>query len=297
MIAISGSPGPIFHVPLPSPAAVFATSAKNPGITATSAASYGVAALSAAAPTPGTTPAQIPAGVYGQSIAGAFGVLGVTSSTPTSPGAGVTGLCTGNGFGVFGYNINPAGYAGYFTGNVHVEGGITAPAITATTITATTITASVKNAVVPFPDGSQRLLHCMESPEHWFEDFGSARLNRGRAKVKLDADFAKVVMLNGYRVFLTPEGDCKGLYVRGKRGASFEVRELQGGTNNVAFSYRIVGKRKDIKRHTRFAKIEMPAVPLPMGKPRPARGRKPPRLPSAVRTLFAALEKEARKKR
>jgi hypothetical protein len=48
----------------------------------------------------------------------------------------------------------------------------------------------------------------MESPEHWFEDFGSARLTRGRAKVKLDADFAKVVTLNGYRVFLTPEGDA-----------------------------------------------------------------------------------------
>jgi hypothetical protein len=35
--------------------------------------------------------------------------------------------------------------------------------------------------------GSKRLLHCMESPEHWFEDFGSARLTRGRATVKLDA--------------------------------------------------------------------------------------------------------------
>jgi hypothetical protein len=32
------------------------------------------------------------------------------------------------------------------------------------------------------------------------------------------------------------------------------VRELKGGTSNVAFSYRIVAKRKDIKRHTRFAK-------------------------------------------
>jgi hypothetical protein len=37
-------------------------------------------------------------------------------------------------------------------------------------------------------------------------------------------------------VFLTPEGDCQGLYVR-KRGSRFEVRELQGGISNVAFSY------------------------------------------------------------
>jgi hypothetical protein len=44
------------------------------------------------------------------------------------------------------------------------------------------IHAREKNAIVPFPDGSKRLLHCMESPEHWFEDFGSARLTRGRAR-------------------------------------------------------------------------------------------------------------------
>jgi hypothetical protein len=119
-----------------------------------------------------------------------------------------------------------------------------------------------------------------------FEDFGSARLTRGRATVKLDADFARVVKLNGYRVFLTPEGDCQGLYVRSKRGTSFEVHELQGGTSNVAFSYRIVAKRKDIKAHTRFAKIDT-TVPVPTGKPRAARGRKAARLPSPIRKLLA----------
>ena len=32
-----------------------------------------------------------------------------------------------------------------------------------------------------------------------------------------------------YRVFLTPEGNCKGLYVTNKTPSSFEVRELQDG--------------------------------------------------------------------
>jgi len=31
----------------------------------------------------------------------------------------------------------------------------------------------------------------MESPDLWFEDFGSAKLARGRAVVKLDANFPK----------------------------------------------------------------------------------------------------------
>src|SRR5262249_52025500 len=69
-------------------------------------------------------------------------------------------------------------YAGYFVGNIFVTGQVFA---------------GVKGALVPFPDGSKRLLYCMESPEHWFEDFGTAKLTRGRAVVKLDADFAKAI--------------------------------------------------------------------------------------------------------
>src|SRR5262249_44161865 len=129
----------------------------------------------------------------------------------------------------------------------------------------------------------------------WFEDFGAAKLKRGRAVVKIDADFTKVIA-RGYHVFLTPKGDCRGLYLRRQGGASFEVRELSGGTSNVAFSYRIVGRRKDIKRYTRFAKIETSIIPMAVGKARAPRGRKPPRLPSSMHALFTALEKEARKK-
>lgn len=72
--------------------------------------------------------------------------------------------------------------------------------------------------------------------------------------IELDKDFAKVV--GEYHVFLTPEGDCRGLYVQSKRGKVFEVREMQSGTSNVKFSYRIVGKRKDVKAHKRFEKVD-----------------------------------------
>ena len=142
-------------------------------------------------------------------------------------------------------------YAGLFDGNVQVNGNL---------MLFGTANANVKNAIVPFPDGTHRLLHCMESPEHWFEDFGAAKLKRGRAVVKLDANFAKVIKRGDYKVFLTPEGDCRGLYVR-KSAASFEVREFGGGTSSIAFSYRIVGRRKDIKDHRRFAKITLPVFP------------------------------------
>jgi len=215
-------------------------------------------------------------GLYGFSTdnAGVVGVAGAQGPVPALVNiAGVVGssdqqtgvIGTSNGIGVYGYcgNADPAksgigvygragrappnNYAGAFDGNVSITGDLTLLG---------TANVNVKNAIVPFPDGTHRVLHCMESPEHWFEDFGTANLKRGRAVVKLDADFAKVIKRGDYKVFLTPEGDCRGLYVR-KSAASFEVRELGGGTSSIAFSYRIVGRRKDIKNHRRFAKIDV----------------------------------------
>ena len=212
------------------------------------------------------------AGVVGTSDA-VPGVIGTSNAS-----IGVIGFS--NNVGIFGVTTNPNSFAGAFDGNVTIT----------RTLTANVITASAKNAVVPFPDGTQRVLHCMESPGHWFEDFGTARLKGGRATVKLDGDFAKVIKAGDYHVFVTPEGDCGGLYVRGKRAASFEVRELNGGKSGVAFSYRIVGRRKDIKDHRRFAKFDT-RLPLPASPPRPL--RKPSATASGVRAFVAQVEREA----
>jgi hypothetical protein len=71
------------------------------------------------------------------------------------------------------------------------------------------------------------------------------------------------------------------------------VRELQGGTSSVAFSYRIVGKRKDIKGHKRFAKID-PRLQMPVPRARMARRTKIPQPPPTGLHAFAArMEKEA----
>ena len=127
----------------------------------------------------------------------------------------------------------------------------------------------------------------MESPEHWFEDFGTAKLKRGRAVVKLDADFGKVIKRGDYHVFFTPRGDCRGLYVRSEGGASFEVRELAGGRSSITFSYRIVGRRKDITGHKRFAKIDT-RLQLPAAATRAARKRAP--TAAELRKFMARLE-------
>ena len=116
-------------------------------------------------------------------------------------------------------------------------------------------------------------LYAMESPQHWFEDFGAGRLENGSAAVALDPTFAETV--NGasdYHVFLTPEGDCRGLYVSRKTGSGFEVRELGGGQSTVAFDYRIVALRRGFENvrledvTERWNKVNTP-MPAPVSGP------------------------------
>lgn len=96
-------------------------------------------------------------------------------------------------------------------------------------------------------EGSARkvALNSIEAPENWFEDAGSAQLSKGEAVVNLELIFGQTVNTEiEYHVFLTPNGDCKGLYVAQKSPTSFVVRELGGGASNIAFDYRIMAKRR-----------------------------------------------------
>lgn len=167
-----------------------------------------------------------PAGRPGYSAG--HGVVGMTTQTVTFPAPGV---------------LPTSLFAGLFFGNVAVVGDFT-------------ITGR-KAAAVRHPDGSHRLMHCVESPEAWFEDFGTDDLAGGRASVALDPDFAALVRRDGFHVFLTAEGDCRGLYVAGRSKAGFEVRELQGGTSSLRFSWRVVARRRDVEPE-RLAKIRLP---------------------------------------
>jgi hypothetical protein len=88
----------------------------------------------------------------------------------------------------------------------------------------------------------------------WFEDapapvgvqVGEGRLDHGRAWIELDPDFMATVVVGADQpmmVYLTPMDDCNGLYV--KRGTSgFEAIELNGGTSDASFAFRVVAKRQ-----------------------------------------------------
>ena len=145
------------------------------------------------------------------------------------------------------FDVTPAGNVGIGTnapteklevfGNVRVNGNFVAT--------------GSKSAVVTLPDNREVLLYAVESPGNWFEDFGHATLSNGVARVEIDSTFAQTINTEmTYHVFLTPNGDCKGLYVARKTATGFEVRELGGGQTNVTFDYRIVARRKGYENVT-----------------------------------------------
>ncbi len=102
------------------------------------------------------------------------------------------------------------------------------------------------STVVDGLDGEKVVMHCTETPENLFEDYGIGKLINGRAHIEIDPIFAKNIRVDEkhpLKVFVQLEGECNGVYVTNKSQTSFDVVELQSGTSNVAFSYSIVATR------------------------------------------------------
>jgi hypothetical protein len=124
-----------------------------------------------------------------------------------------------------------------------------------------TVAKGNKSAAVPLKSGQMVKVFSMESPEVWFEDFGSGQLTGGITTVRLDAKFVQTVNLSlGYHVFVTPKGDCKGLFVANESKDGFEVRELSGGQSSIDFDYRIVAHRNG------YETMRLPVAKMPSAK-------------------------------
>ena len=109
------------------------------------------------------------------------------------------------------------------------------------------------------------IAHKSAPKKKMFEDFGEAKLVRGKARVKISADFAAIVDTKDYYVFLTPHGDSAGLFVTARTFAGFEVREQGRGTSSLSFAYRIVAHPRQASDNKRLAKIKLPPLPRARG--------------------------------
>lgn len=167
--------------------------------------------------------------LWGASVFG-LGWASSFADMPTSRDFGVFATCNfSTGTGVYARDMsNSAGsYAFYGTGKFSVTGA--------------------KAASVPTTKGNQ-LLYCTESPEIWFEDLGGGKLTNGSTHIALDEMFLETVYIDEnhkMRIFLQEEGESNGLIViKDLDGKGFTVKEKNGGTSNIEFSYRIMAKRR-----------------------------------------------------
>jgi hypothetical protein len=143
----------------------------------------------------------------------------------------------------------------------------------------------VVSGVIQAVDGKQTAVYAMQSAENWLEDAGSGQLSSGSARIELDPAFAQTVNAGvEYHVFLTPNGDSKGLYVSQKTATSFEVHEQGGGASSIAFDYRIMAKRKgyeDVRLEDLTGRFQQPPAPLQkMRRPPSAKAKTAPVTPT-----------------
>jgi hypothetical protein len=199
------------------------------------------------------------AGVFSKSTSG-IAVDAVSSSNDavdatTAAGDGVSALSSGSGFaGVYADSTGSAGYGVYATG-VHIAvsgqsssgypfvGSGSSGVVFFVDHSGDLYYAGTLSTAVATPHGTVGRMYVPKSTMQTMEDFGSGSLVNGSGTVHLDASFAQMMDGTGYQVFLTPEGDCNGLYIAQKNASSFVVRELHAGHASLAFDYRIVARQ------------------------------------------------------
>jgi hypothetical protein len=230
-------------------------------------------------------------GVFGSSTSG-YGVYGTSASSfggwfeagSDQGSGGVVGVARSAGtVGFQALAVSPATFAGYFVGSVSVYGSLG-------------VTGS-KFAVVKGADGQYRGMYAVESPECWFEDFGSSTMAAGKAEVKLDPLFAQYVRTSeDYHVFISEHGENNNLHVAGMTATGFAVQPDAAAVQakgkaatsvNTTFSWRVVAKRADIAGE-RLPIWEMPQTAATADVPKSPALPKPPKLPTRPRPIASA---------
>jgi hypothetical protein len=163
------------------------------------------------------------------------GVAGISIAPPTAPGAplapAVAAYCENGGAAIQAADgFSPTSNLLMTLdcqGNLTVNGTVTSGGVQ--------VTSSKTQRGVDVAEFAPR------QSEPTIEDFGEGQLIAGRAHVGIRPDFGSAIDRGSrYLVFITPEGDSRGLYVVDKAISGFDVRESQDGRSNIAFSYRIV---------------------------------------------------------
>jgi|SRR5579862_6110766 len=242
-------------------------SAYGPGVKGTSS-SVGVYGISNLIGVKGTTTNQYVAvdgeatagtvGGTGVSGEGHVGVIGGGNSTEGSS-VGLLGQSNGSVGAALGAMTLGSGALEMVAHNLLTSQDVMSLDENGTMILAGTLTTYSSPAIVVRSGGASHLAYAPANAESTIEDGGDGRIAFGSGFVAIDPALAAALdPRKPYQVFVTPKGDCRGLFVASKTPRGFYVRELMGGRSSVAFSYRIAGAPAT----SRTARLPLYADPL-----------------------------------
>ncbi|MCB9169374.1 MAG: hypothetical protein H6597_08350 [Flavobacteriales bacterium] len=135
--------------------------------------------------------------------------------------------------------------------------------------------------IVPSADHGRIKLTCPESPEYWYQDYGTVEMVNGHAHVDLDPILKDIIVVdpqNPLRVFCTPVDmpQFNGTTVMNRTATGFDIVELNGGDHSGPIDYQIVAKPKTNFGEGRFPQAPGPAWLKPEFEPAAARADNQP---------------------
>lgn len=117
--------------------------------------------------------------------------------------------------------------------------------------------------IVPTANHGRVTLTAPESPEYFYQDYGTVNMVNGQAHVDLDPILADIIVVdasNPLRVFATPVNmlQFNGVTIMNQTATGFDLVELNGGNHSGQLHYQIVCKPK-----TNFGEGRFPQAPGP----------------------------------
>lgn len=186
-----------------------------------------------------------------------LGVQGI-SNTQNQDAIGVYGMAfTNSAIRVGGY-FEGLNYAGTSQAYAYV-GGTTNSGATMRKIVGT---GSVSE-IIPTENHGRITLTCPESPEYWYQDYGTVELVNGKATIHLDEILADIIIVdeeNPIRVICTPVGMpfFNGITIMNQTKNTVEILELNGGNHSGKLQYQLTLKPK-----TNYGEGRFPQAPGP----------------------------------
>jgi hypothetical protein len=118
--------------------------------------------------------------------------------------------------------------------------------------------------IIPTPNHGRITMTAPESPEYWYQDYGTAEMVNGRAHVDIDPILADIVIIdaqNPIRAFFTPQDMLyfNGAAIVNQTATGFDIVELNGGSNNGKVQYQIIVRPKTGYGEGRFPQAPGPA--------------------------------------